>query len=325
MKKAFILMPFRAPYNSYYYKIYKPALESVGYSVIRVDELFGSHPIIDDIQKSIKESDLILCDMSTRNPNVFYELGLAHAIGKPVILVSNNIDDIPFDLKHIRTIIYKTDEAGWEGELYKSIANYGAEKNLRIYPEPLIASFGTGQVSAKNFFQTRADRPPMEIRLRNAKTVDFIGTSLIGLAVTNQSELRTLRDAGAKIRLIISNPDNEPLQEFLAMRYLEADSAKHHKDQVSVALSNFKSIIGASPNRGSVEVRITNLMQSFSYMGIDTSFPQGYIQIELYLNKVALSRNPIFLLYADSDTQWFNEFGEQFEFYWTNSFDPYGK
>lgn len=318
-------MPFRAPYNSYYSKIFKPALESVDYSVTRVDELYGSHPILEDIQRLIKESDLILCDMSTRNPNVFYELGLAHAIGKPVILVSNNIDDIPFDLKHIRTIIYKTEEAGWEGDLYSSIANYASEKYLRIYPEPMTTPLGLVQLSAKNFFQTRADRPPMEIRLRNAKTVDFIGTSLIGLAVTNQSELRTLKDAGAKIRLIISNPDDEPLQEFLAMRYLEADSAQHHKDQVNVALSNFKSIVGESASGGSIEVRITDQMQSFSYMGIDTSISQGYIQIEFYLNKVALSRNPIFLIYADSDLQWFNEFKGQFEFFWKNSSDPYDK
>lgn len=186
-----------------------------------------------------------------------------------------------------------------------------------------IEILGQGKVSARNFFQTRADRPPMEIRLKNAKTVDFLGTSLIGLAVTNQSELRTLKDAGAKIRLIVSNPDNESLQEFLAMRYLEADSAQNHKNQVSVAISNFKSLIGNNSNGGSVEVRITNQMQSFSYMGIDISQPQGYIQIEYYLNKVALSRNPIFLLYANSDTHWYNEFKEQFEFYWNNSFDPY--
>jgi hypothetical protein len=44
--------------------------------------------------------------MSERNPNVFYELGLAHAIGKPAILVAKTEEDIPFDLRHVRVIVY---------------------------------------------------------------------------------------------------------------------------------------------------------------------------------------------------------------------------
>ena len=59
-----------------------------------------------DIQQSIAEAKLILCDMSERNPNVFYELGLAHAIGKPAILMARKEDDIPFDLRHVQVNIY---------------------------------------------------------------------------------------------------------------------------------------------------------------------------------------------------------------------------
>lgn len=146
MKRAFVIMPFQSPFDSYYFQIYKPALESIGFTVARVDDLYGSHSIMDDIQESIKVADLILCDMSARNPNVFYELGLAHAIGKPVVLVSNNINDIPFDLKHIRTIIYKTDEASWQENLYKKIVKFSTEKNPSIYPAPLVPLVERGQL-----------------------------------------------------------------------------------------------------------------------------------------------------------------------------------
>ncbi len=92
-KKAFVLMPFREPYNSYYAEIYKPALEAAAYTVFRVDDLDPTpRPIILDIQQSIFEANLILCDISDLNPNVFYELGLAHAIGKPGILVARKDD-----------------------------------------------------------------------------------------------------------------------------------------------------------------------------------------------------------------------------------------
>src|SRR5215470_16813722 len=91
-KKAFILMPFSPPFDSYYPQIFKPALEAAGYTVSRADDIFTPQPIMLDIQQSIVEADLILCEMSGRNPNVFYELGLAHAIGKPAILISRKHD-----------------------------------------------------------------------------------------------------------------------------------------------------------------------------------------------------------------------------------------
>ena len=114
--KAFVLMPFMEPYNSYYPAIFKPALQNAGYTeVIRSDDLFTPRPIMLDIQQSIINADLVLCDLSERNPNVFYELGLAHAIGKPAILIAREQDDIPFDLRHIRVIVYDYSRAGWEG------------------------------------------------------------------------------------------------------------------------------------------------------------------------------------------------------------------
>lgn len=139
-EKAFILMPFKNPYDSYYPAIFKPALEQVGYEVYRADDVFSPQPIIIDIQESIKQADLILCEMSERNPNVFYELGLAHAIGKPVILVSHNEQDVPFDLRHIRIIFYNFRMAGWEEKLKSEIkeAALSVQKSGKIWPPPLI-------------------------------------------------------------------------------------------------------------------------------------------------------------------------------------------
>jgi hypothetical protein len=96
---------------------------------------------MDDIRTKILKADLLLCEMSGRNPNVFYELGLAHAIGKPAILLANAKKDIPFDLQHVRTIIYDTKLAGWEQRLRVSIASAAVEvSNSAIsWPEPLAS------------------------------------------------------------------------------------------------------------------------------------------------------------------------------------------
>ncbi len=143
--KAFVLMPFAEPYNACYERIFKPALRDAGYEVTRADDLFAPRPIMVDIAQSIKDSDLVLCEMSGKNPNVFYELGLAHALGKPVILVSQDKEDIPFDLRHIRVLLYDYTDVEWGKKLKQGIQSAAREVQSRthsIWPPPLF-SFAT--------------------------------------------------------------------------------------------------------------------------------------------------------------------------------------
>ena len=125
-KNCFVLMPFSGDFNDIYSDHIKPIVESFGLECIRADEIYSIKPIIDDIINSIKESDIIIADLTERNPNVFYELGIAHAIEKPVILISQSIKDIPFDLKHIRCISYRytpPDMRKFVDKLKKTIKN----------------------------------------------------------------------------------------------------------------------------------------------------------------------------------------------------------
>jgi hypothetical protein len=139
--KAFVLMPFSEPFNGYYSKIFKPALEAAGFTVERADDIYSPRPVMLDVQESIVTADLVLCEMSGRNPNVFYELGLAHAVGKPAILVSIKDDDIPFDLRHVRVIHYDFRRAGWEEELRAAITKSAraAAAAPNPWPPPLHA------------------------------------------------------------------------------------------------------------------------------------------------------------------------------------------
>lgn len=134
-------MPFREPYNSYYPAVFKPALEAAGYTVARADDVFTPRPIMLDVQKCILDADLVLCEMSERNPNVFYELGLSHAIGRPAILVSRKEEDVPFDLRHVRVIVYDYSLPGWETKLKEAItkAAQAVTDSTEIWPPPLTA------------------------------------------------------------------------------------------------------------------------------------------------------------------------------------------
>jgi hypothetical protein len=100
------MMPFTQSFDDVYLTGIKPACDVAHVRCERVDEQIFNESIIDRIYSQIRIADLIIIDMSGRNPNVFYETGYAHALGKPVILLTQDADDVPFDLKHFPHIIY---------------------------------------------------------------------------------------------------------------------------------------------------------------------------------------------------------------------------
>ena len=116
-------MPFSDPIGSYFHSIYEPAISKAGLRAIRADaDIFGTGKIIDQIWSGINSAKMLVAELTTRNPNVFYELGLAHALQKPVVLISSNGDDVPFDLKHIRVIYYDVNDPFWGSKLIDKIA-----------------------------------------------------------------------------------------------------------------------------------------------------------------------------------------------------------
>lgn len=111
---CFIVMPFTVePLNAIYEEIVRPVLvEKCGLRVERGDDQFGSRPIMDDITESITRARLIIADLTGRNANVFYEVGIAHAFDKAVLLMTQSMDDVPFDLRHRRALVYENSIRG---------------------------------------------------------------------------------------------------------------------------------------------------------------------------------------------------------------------
>jgi hypothetical protein len=103
---VFVLMPFSKEFNDVYKLGIKAACKNAGAYAERVDEQIFDESILERVYNQIAKADIIIADMTGRNPNVFYEVGYAHALGKLVILLTQNTDDIPFDLKHYPHIVY---------------------------------------------------------------------------------------------------------------------------------------------------------------------------------------------------------------------------
>lgn len=105
---VFILMPFSSDFNDVYDLGIKPIVESLNLICVRADEIQHSQDILcGSICQPIQECRFLIADLSGRNPNVFYELGLAHGFEKEIVLVTNNIKDVPFDIRGMNIVIYR--------------------------------------------------------------------------------------------------------------------------------------------------------------------------------------------------------------------------
>lgn len=117
--KCFVIMPFKTKLDSVY-AVVKKTVEDHGFECIRADERVTSEPIMDDVKKQIAEADVVVVDFTGKNPNVYYEAGMADAYGKKRILLAQSAKDLAFDIRHIRTIIY-SDPMGVGTELHETL------------------------------------------------------------------------------------------------------------------------------------------------------------------------------------------------------------
>ena len=106
-----VMMPFDTAFNLVYEAI-KDAAIDVGMSCQRADEIWEKSEIIQDIVTLIDKSLVVVCDCTGRNANVFYEIGIAHTLGREVILITQSEANIPFDLRHLHYVKYLDNEEG---------------------------------------------------------------------------------------------------------------------------------------------------------------------------------------------------------------------
>ena len=121
---CFVMMPFGQWFDTYYKELFAPAIKEAGMEALRADELFSTGTVIEQIWEQIQKSKILLADLTGKNANVFYELGLCHAAHKPVVFTSANLDDVPFDLRHLRVIIYDVNDPHWGEKLKTNLTAY---------------------------------------------------------------------------------------------------------------------------------------------------------------------------------------------------------
>ena len=125
---CFVLMPFHEPHLEYFAGIIQPAAREAGLTATKADDIYGTAPIIQDIWNQIWRARAVIADVTGRNPDVNYELGICHSLGVPTVLITQSLTDVPFDYRHIRCIVYDTKRVNWEEKLRVAIT--GTLKSL---------------------------------------------------------------------------------------------------------------------------------------------------------------------------------------------------
>lgn len=143
---CFVIMPFGHDFDVLYEKVYVPAIKASGLVPLRADEIYDNQPILQDINQSIHHAKVILADVTGRNPNVNYELGMAHALKKEVVILTSEPNDVPSDYRHLRYIQYNRMDIDWNRKLSKRIQNTLEQILIRLKKsdKSIVYSSGLG-------------------------------------------------------------------------------------------------------------------------------------------------------------------------------------
>jgi len=106
-----VMMPFGAAFNGVWDTL-KAASAAGGWTCQRADDIWEDSVLINDVVALIARSKVVICDLTGRNANVFYEAGIAHTLGREVILITQSAEDVPFDLTHHRYVRYLANAQG---------------------------------------------------------------------------------------------------------------------------------------------------------------------------------------------------------------------
>ena len=121
--RAFVVMQFAEPYDTFYGEVIQKQADAAGFDVVRIDEKAGPGVIFQDIQREIEQAEIVIAEITPANPNVFYELGYAHALGKPTILLAQRGSELPFDIRSFRVVFYN-DTIGGKAEVERNLRKH---------------------------------------------------------------------------------------------------------------------------------------------------------------------------------------------------------
>jgi len=185
-KGCFVVMPFGGLWDEYYTRIYGPGIQAAGLAALRADDVFRAGSVLQEIVTLLSSSVVVLADLSENNRNVHYELGLAHALGKPTVLVAPKGLPLFFDVTQERMLTYEKDDPFWGVTLREKITQALTETIAK--PDTAIP---TAFIHIK---PTRLESDEVVVRLRRIEErLSEIAAAAVG-SFTDRSLRSSLQD-----------------------------------------------------------------------------------------------------------------------------------
>jgi len=169
-KLCFVLMPFEKGLKAVYQLAIKPACEKAGFKALRADELIGPYNIHRDIIKHIFVSDVIIADLTGWNPNVFYEMGVAHVLDNKTIMIIQEGNKLPFDIGNYRCLFYDQSEQGLESLSHRLVEYLQTMEQWRRHPTNPVQDFKPHDafIPQKKLDEIREELNKKDALLRNS-------------------------------------------------------------------------------------------------------------------------------------------------------------
>lgn len=223
-KKCFVMMPFAGEFKDVYSMAIKPAAEKNGLQCFRIDELKGVFNITRAIMESIFSADIIIVDLTNFKPNVFYELGIAHALAKKVIMIAQQGERLPFDVANYRIIFYENTRNGIIKfiEVLSKTIKYFLQSDIPIespviesIPEAINIPFSELKAAKDRIGELEAELKNKEKEIRQLKSIapvsdenkalfqslkDFLKSSIDDITNTNLKKVSILEIENQKLK-----------------------------------------------------------------------------------------------------------------------------
>jgi hypothetical protein len=172
------------------------------------------------------------------------------------------------------------------------------------------------QITADELITRRANVERLDSIFRNAKQIDVLGLSLVGILTMHYSLIKNRLEAGCKMRFMMMNPKNRHIGQIVADREPDALHLEMLIRHINTSLKTLGTLPKQTEHGGTLEVAIINTLPSFGLLIVDGDSNQGVLRIELYPHSCSIPDRPVIQLSAARDGDWYNFFKTQFEILW---------
>ena len=322
MKSCFIISPIgeegspvRRHADAVYRYIIKPAMEEVGIEAIRADHLSEPGMISEQTVKHILGDDLCIALLTGHNPNVFFELGVAHAADRPVVILTQKGETLPFDVKDFRCVHYDLDPEkvpSYRHDVAKQVraAASAAPRVRKTELSDRSARPTEADARAQDLLYTLNQQPGSDFAslTTDAVRISILGRTFTSLLTRYEKNFVQLLSSGCDVRLMFVDPGSQ------AAGLAYGSDPDVYRQNLQVARTHMKKLHEVAPS--SLVTKVISQPPPLGMMIVENrDSSRNSLRVQLHFLGSCTGRDrPIIPVFADDP--WYTVFAKEFEELW---------